>query len=266
MAIFLLLSALSHAQIKNANTENIKIYGSCAMCKNTIEHAGNQKNTVALSWDKNTQIASVTYDSKKTNTDQILKRIALAGYDNSSFLAPESAYTKLPECCKYIREAKASEPKSEKNFIVDNPEPKTVQKGSLQEINTSYFTLKDAFVKSDIAAVSANAKVVLNAISSMKTASLSSEENKIWIKIYPVLTNELNAILIAKSIEKQRDSFKEVSKKMYELIKISKPTEPVYYQYCPMANASWLSQESTIKNPYYGAQMLNCGSTVETIQ
>ena len=46
-----------------------------------------------------------------------------------------------------------------------------------------------------------------------------------------------------------------LSKNMYELIKVVKPAETVYYQFCPMANdgkgANWLSKESGVKNPYY---------------
>ena len=61
-----------------------------------------------------------------------------------------------------------------------------------------------------------------------------------------------------------------LSKNMYELIKVVKPAETVYYQFCPMANdgkgANWLSKESGVKNPYYGSQMLSCGKTVETIK
>ena len=30
--------------------------------------------------------------------------------------------------------------------------------------------------------------------------------------------------------------------------------------------ANWLSKENAVKNPYYGSQMLTCGSTVETIK
>ena len=30
--------------------------------------------------------------------------------------------------------------------------------------------------------------------------------------------------------------------------------------YCPMANRSWLQKEDAIRNPYYGSQMLTCGS------
>lgn len=30
--------------------------------------------------------------------------------------------------------------------------------------------------------------------------------------------------------------------------------------YCPMADASWVQTEATISNPYYGSEMLTCGS------
>jgi hypothetical protein len=29
--------------------------------------------------------------------------------------------------------------------------------------------------------------------------------------------------------------------------------------FCPMANASWLQKDATIRNPYYGTGMLTCG-------
>lgn len=30
--------------------------------------------------------------------------------------------------------------------------------------------------------------------------------------------------------------------------------------YCPMVNKPWLTKDKTIRNPYYGASMLTCGS------
>jgi hypothetical protein len=57
---------------------------------------------------------------------------------------------------------------------------------------------------------------------------------------------------------------------MYLLIKVSKQEVTIYYQNCPMYNngkgANWLSKDISIKNPYYGSQMLTCGKTVETIK
>lgn len=69
----------------------------------------------------------------------------------------------------------------------------------------------------------------------------------------------------AGSIEKQRAVFNEVSTIMWTLIKAApKVNHEVYYQYCPMKKSYWLSNEKTIKNPYYGSSMLTCGKVIET--
>ena len=47
---------------------------------------------------------------------------------------------------------------------------------------------------------------------------------------------------------------------------ISKLDEAVYYQYCPMQDAYWVSKESKVKNHYYDSQILTCGKVVETIK
>ena len=76
-----------------------------------------------------------------------------------------------------------------------------------------------------------------------------------------------NAISGAKAIEKQRDAFSAFSEDMFQLAKkISLSSDPVYRQYCPMKKMYWLSAQTTIRNPYYGSMMLNCGKVVETIR
>jgi hypothetical protein len=40
-------------------------------------------------------MATLIYDSKITNKDEILKRIALVGYDSEKFHAEEAAYTRF---------------------------------------------------------------------------------------------------------------------------------------------------------------------------
>ncbi|WOC51691.1 mercury transporter [Bergeyella porcorum] len=102
-ALVMLSFGVSNAQIKNAKTETVKIYGNCSMCETTIENAGNVKKVAQVDWNKDTKMATITYDVKKTNQDEILKRIALAGYDSDKFLAPDDVYAKLPECCLYER-------------------------------------------------------------------------------------------------------------------------------------------------------------------
>ena len=91
------------AQLKNAKSETYHVYGNCETCKKNIEKAANKKGITSSSWNKDTKILSLSYDSTKTNADAVLKNIALAGYDNDKFIAPESAYNKLDRCCQYER-------------------------------------------------------------------------------------------------------------------------------------------------------------------
>lgn len=278
MAITLLLSVIVvNAQIKNAKTETVKIFGNCAMCETTIEKAGNLKKIANVDWNKDTKMATLTYDTKKTNQDEILKRIALAGYDSNKFLAPDAAYSKLPECCQYDRvakvavkmEAKPTETKMEMagmKISKDSSVSEKQETNQLKSVFDNYFLLKDALVKTDGKTASMKAMDLLRAISSVKMETLKMDVHMVWMKVFKDLTADAKNISEAKEIQKQRELFKSLSKNTYELIKVSKFTEPVYYQYCPMQNANWLSKENTVKNPYYGSQMLTCGKTLETIK
>ena len=269
-AITLLLSIAGlSAQIKNPTIETIKISGNCDMCKSTIEKAGNIKDEANVDWNKETKMAAITYDAKKTNPDEILKRIALAGYDNKNFLAPETAYSQLPKCCQYQREAKAlvkAESQSEMVMADHADAGQNQESNPLQVVYDSYFILKDALVKTDSKSAAAGAKELSTVISSVKMETLPMDEHVVWMKVLKGLSADSKSISETKDIEKQRESFKALSKNMHELIKASKPAQPIYYQYCPMQDANWLSKQNAVKNPYYGTQMMTCGKTVETIK
>ena len=40
----------------------------------------------------------------------------------------------------------------------------------------------------------------------------------------------------------------------------------LYYDYCPMAKAYWVSEEGNIVNPYLGQAMPTCGSVKDTLK
>ena len=104
LATALLLTSTSlFAQINNAKTETVKVYGNCGMCKAKIEKAANQKNISKAEWNEETGMATITYDEKLTDKDAILKKIALVGYDSDAFKASDAAYNKLHGCCQYDR-------------------------------------------------------------------------------------------------------------------------------------------------------------------
>ena len=271
MAIPLLLSVVvSNAQIKNTKTETVKIYGNCGMCKTKIEKAGNLKNIAKVDWNEDTKMATLTYDESKTNQDEILKRIALVGYDSEKFLAPADVYSKLPSCCQYDREAKVpvkvDAVSGATKMVMNDHTTMSENENQLQSVFDNYFLVKEALVKTDSKTASAKSKELLTSIEAVKMETLKMDIHMVWMKILKELTAGAKSISETQDIKKQRDFFKSLSKNTYELIKVSKPTEAIYYQYCPMQDANWLSKENAVKNPYYGSQMLTCGKTVETIK
>jgi copper chaperone CopZ len=280
MAITLLLSiTIANAQIKNAKTETVKIYGNCGMCETTIEKAGNLKKVAQVDWNKDTKMATLTYDSAKTSQDEILKRIALAGYDSEKFLAPDTAYESLAGCCQYEREAKVAITSDGKTAMENHENhanhaemQKTdqVAQNQLKPVFENYFLLKDALVKTDGKVASSIAKDLRTSLNEVKMDQLAMDVHMVWMKVMKDLTVDTKSIAETQDIKKQRTVFMSLSKNMYDLIKAAKYETPVFYQFCPMANggkgANWLSKDSAIKNPYYGSQMLSCGKTVETIK
>ena len=276
--IVLLLFPLCNAQTKNQKTETVKIYGNCEICESTIEKAGNLKNQSIVDWNKETKFAIISYDSLKTSKEEILKRIALAGYDSDTFLAPNDTYSNLPSCCQYERikqtNTKMEEPKMEMTTIDhsmhSNKMDEMQDPNPLSEVYDSYFAVKDALVRTDVAAASTSSKTLFTEINNVKMDKLSMDVHMAWMKVFENLKEDAEHIAGIKDIGRQRDHFISLSKNIYEVMKISKQETPTYYQFCPMANdgkgANWLSKENAIKNPYYGSQMLNCGNTVETIK
>ena len=131
----------------------------------------------------------------------------------------------------------------------------TVSKEQLESMLSSYFTLKDALVNTNMEEAKQAATDFINDISADFTslkASVSGMTQKV-------------------DVEAIRNDFDEVSATMYQLVKTNadKVDATVYKQYCPMAfnnkGAFWLSQEEAIMNPYFGDKMLKCGKVQEKL-
>lgn len=292
--------ASCQGQIKNPATATVAIDGNCEMCETSIEKAAHKKKISKADWNKDSKMAVITFDSTKTNLKAILKDIALAGYDNTEFLAPDEVYNNLPECCRYERKNKkpamvmnqdmhdpttafATDNHQHDAMNNDNKEAPAgqhnnhqqttttaVKANQLDAVFTSYFSVKDALVKTDGAAASTNAKELQNAINAVQMDKLPMDVHMVWMKVWSSIKADAMHINENKEITHQREHFIRLSKNMYDLMKVAKLPGTVYYQYCPMANdgkgATWLSKESNIRNPYYGNQMLTCGSTTETLK
>ncbi|MES2133148.1 MAG: DUF3347 domain-containing protein [Bacteroidota bacterium] len=258
------------AQIKNIKTETVKIAGNCDMCKTTIENAGNKKKMSKVDWNKDSKMATLTFDSKTTSADEVLKRIALAGYDNEKYLAPEDAYAKLPECCKYERRKTSITTIIPKNEAVVQDTIRKEAVSPLLEVYTAYFGLKDALIANDGVMASNKAKELFKAIDKVPMDKMIAEQHTVWMTYMAKLSYDAEHIKGVTETAHQREHFSSLSKNMFEVMKAIKPSYPIYFDHCPMYNdgkgGNWISKEAVIKNPFYGSQMLSCGKTVETLK
>ena len=62
----------------------------------------------------------------------------------------------------------------------------------------------------------------------------------------------------AKDLKAARTAFAPLSDAVIAAARAANLGE-VKVAYCPMVKGSWLQKDATIKNPYYGSQMLTCG-------
>ncbi len=62
----------------------------------------------------------------------------------------------------------------------------------------------------------------------------------------------------APDLAKARDLFEKLNAKLVPWFK-KHPQDGAELAYCPMKKASWLQKKGDIQNPYYGAEMLECG-------
>jgi copper chaperone CopZ len=273
LGLFLLMTfSACAAQIKNAKTESYQVSGNCEMCKNTIETTANKKGVSSAEWNKDTKVVRLTYDSVKTSASEILKKVAYAGYDNEQFLAPDEAYAKLPECCRYARTKKVQ---TDNSVVKDTPKSDPLMKEQekaevLSAVYDQYFALKDALVKDDGNTAASKATSLVKSIKAVDMKAMSAEEHTAWMKAEKDLLAHAGNIAETKNIAKQREHFSMLSQNMVALVKVFKPGKTVYLQHCPMykngKGADWLSKENAVKNPYYGSSMLTCGKTTETIR
>jgi HPt (histidine-containing phosphotransfer) domain-containing protein len=117
-----------------------------------------------------------------------------------------------------------------------------------------YYSIKGALVNSDARAASA----AIAALQQTVKADNAFTQKE-------ALSGAVDKLAKAKAIEKQRAAFNDVSTILWKIIQSSdEVSETVYYQYCPMKKAYWLSEAPAIKNPYYGSAMLTCGKVAET--
>ena len=141
----------------------------------------------------------------------------------------------------------------------DTMNKQLIDSSYLNDVMIKYIVLKDALVNSDTKAAHQASNNLLKSIR-------NTEELKDVSALKALETTTQNFIK-AETLAQQRSAFVGLSKNLIKISKgFSSQNTTYYIQECPMANnnngAQWLALEKGIKNPYFGEEMLDCGSVI----
>jgi hypothetical protein len=136
---------------------------------------------------------------------------------------------------------------------------------SINEIVVKYLTLKNALTKDDSEGAAGAGKALYTTFNGINTKLIDAKLKAAYLDIADDAKEHAEHIGDnSGKIEHQREHFVMLSKDINDLIKTFETKQKLYQDYCPMANdgkgAIWISEIKEIKNPYYGSQMLTCGS------
>lgn len=136
---------------------------------------------------------------------------------------------------------------------------------STDAIVKSYLDLKNKLVADDSNGAATNGKELYAIFNKFDTKSLDATQKKQFSDIVDDAKEHAEHIgANAGKIDHQREHFAMLSKDVHDLIKDFGTSQKLYQDYCPMYDQGksgyWISEVQDIKNPYYGAEMLTCGS------
>ncbi len=136
------------------------------------------------------------------------------------------------------------------------------QSTDMVQLTNYYLGIKDALVSENGSEAQEMALLFLQHMDVI--SGLSKNEENLLKRQKSKLTESSKAISLTKDVTVQRQHLNALSTAFYTLLKdLNHDKQEIFYQYCPMKDSYWLSTEKTIKNPYYGKNMIACGKVIE---
>lgn len=131
----------------------------------------------------------------------------------------------------------------------------------------AYFRLKDALVAGDSVQAPKLAVALDGTFHNMDRNKLTAAQQAVWDELMATIMEPLHPFYIATGLEEQRALFAQLTPGMLQLAQLTDLDSPLYLMHCPMysGGADWLSRERAVRNPFFGAAMMSCGSVKEVI-
>lgn len=163
------------------------------------------------------------------------------------------------------REPKETTAMAIPDYRKDTPEAFRMELGKVVE---AYLPLKDRMVATEPADETLLAPL-RKALARVEMSLVKGDAHLYWMQQLEAIEAHATTLLKKDDVEAQRVQFGFLSQALINALTAFGVEGTYYVQYCPMAfnnaGANWLSNEEQIRNPYFGDQMLTCGSITEEL-
>ncbi len=104
LIINIIIFTTTHLWSQKIQTDTLKVYGNCEMCKARIERAAFVKGVISAKWSSKTKLLIIQYKPNKVSRETIEQSILDVGHDLEDKKAEDKVYEKLHLCCRYREE------------------------------------------------------------------------------------------------------------------------------------------------------------------
>jgi len=127
--------------------------------------------------------------------------------------------------------------------------PKLALNGAAKPVFENYLAAQSSLAADSMETVAASASALVQAVRADTAKTFPAE-----------VASQAEALAKAKDLASARKAFQPLSTSLIRFAKAgSVPAGILHEVYCPMAKASWLQADKTVRNPYFGQAMLSCG-------
>ena len=198
--------------------------------------------------------------------------IAFTGCDNSSRnkeqKVEDAASTNKPK--DSVTHATTNE-KDIKAVAVTYTDVDAKLAASIKEIIDHYLHIKNGLASDNAKEAASGAKAMSDVLAKVDKSLFTTAQKSVYDQNEDDLKEHAEHISKkSDDIKHQREHFSIMSEDVYALAKAFGGGRLLYHDHCPMYNNNkggmWLSEMKEIKNPYFGSEMLTCGSIEEIIK
>jgi Cu(I)/Ag(I) efflux system membrane fusion protein len=141
----------------------------------------------------------------------------------------------------------------------------------LKHVLSHYITIQTSLAADQYEHANKASRKLDEALKAVQMNLLSHEDHRVWMVLHDDLRSSLDDFLRADDMADARMRFGKLSSAMIKVTDTFPLETPGLYEaFCPMAlndkGGQWLQMGQTVQNPYFGAEMIECGSIKREIK